>query len=110
MENFIEVSGKHQLKRWLIWWDNRRNHVMEAFRHTFAPSTNLAEASHASMSLTGGTGLNILQTAIFDISECFKFEKSIEGYCFGVIKSGGGPSKYSRQDKCREKEVKMLKT
>ena len=83
---------------------------MEAFRHTFAPSTNLAEASHASMSLTGGTGLNILQTAIFDISECFKFEKSIEGYCFGVIKSGGGPSKYSRQDKCREKEVKMLNT
>ena len=32
-------------------------------------------------------------------------EKSIEGYCFGFIKSGGGPSKYS-QDKCREKEAK----
>jgi hypothetical protein len=43
MDNFIEVSEKH-----------RRNHVMEAFRHTFAPSTNLAEASHGSMSLTGG--------------------------------------------------------
>ena len=54
MDNFIEVSEKHQLKRCLIWWDNRRNHVMEAFRHTFAPSTNLAEASHGSMSLTGG--------------------------------------------------------
>jgi hypothetical protein len=37
-------------------------------------------------------------------------EKSIEGYCFGFIKSGGGPSKYSRQDKCREKEAKMLNT
>jgi len=33
-------------------------------------------------------------------------DKSIEGYCFGFIKSGGGPSKYSRQDKCREKEAK----
>ncbi|VDI61647.1 Hypothetical predicted protein [Mytilus galloprovincialis] len=106
MEKFIETSGKQQLKRWLIWWDNRRNHVMEAFRDTYAPSTNLAEASHASMSLTGGTGLNILQTAIFDISECFKFEKSVEGYCFGFTKSGGGPSKHSRQGKCREKEAK----
>ncbi|CAC5405297.1 unnamed protein product [Mytilus coruscus] len=101
MGNFIEMSGKQQIKRWLILWDN-----MEAIRHTCAPSTNSAEASHASILLTDGTGLNIVQSAMFDIYESFK-EKNIEGYCFGFTKSGGGPSKYSRQKKkCREKEAK----
>ncbi|CAC5406717.1 unnamed protein product [Mytilus coruscus] len=108
MEEFILCSGKTHLTKWLNWWDNRRNHVMEVFQPVSAPSTNLAEASHASMKLSGGTGLNIVQSAIYDISECFKFEKSIEGYCLGYAKSGTGPSKALKTSRMEKRTLKNI--
>ncbi|CAC5414622.1 unnamed protein product [Mytilus coruscus] len=107
MEEFILCSGKTHLTKWLNWWDNRRNHV-KAFQPVSAPSTNLAEASHASLKLSGGTGLNIVQSAIYDISECFKFEKSIEGDCLGYVKSGTGPSKALKTSRMEKRTLKNI--
>ena len=99
LDKFITAVQKPQLRNWLNWWDSRRNHVMEAYRPLVGPNTNLAEASHASMELSGGTNLNIVQSAIFDISEAFKYKQMLEGYCLGYIKSGVGPSKATKEKK-----------
>ncbi|MEW8544914.1 MAG: hypothetical protein AB2693_15415 [Candidatus Thiodiazotropha sp.] len=106
LDNFIKSVEKPQLRKWLHWWDSRRSHVMEAYRPLVGPNTNLAEASHASMELSGGTNLNIVQSAIFDISEAFKYSQMLEGYCLGYIKSGVGPSKATKE----KKVAKILET
>lgn len=81
---------------------------MEAFQSVSAPSTNIAEASNVSMKLSGGTGLNIVQSAIFDISEYFKFEKSIAGYYHRYVKSGTRPSKAFNTYQMEKRTVKIL--
>ena len=64
---YFEAEKKPALKSWIQWWDNRGDHVMEAYRPKQAPNCNLAEASHAGMAHSGGCGLNLIQSAIYDI-------------------------------------------
>ena len=108
LREFIPNENKPALMRWLLWWDKRRSHVMDAYRDTTAPNTNLAEVSHASTSHCGGSSLNILQTAIFDISDSFKYSQSVKGYSSGIVKSGSGPSKSKQEILLEQKSMKRM--
>ncbi|XP_076099474.1 uncharacterized protein LOC143068952 [Mytilus galloprovincialis] len=97
VKRFITENNKSSLLKWLQCWDKRRNHVMDAYRDVSAPNTNLAEVSHASTTHCGGSNLNLIQTAVFDISDCFKYAQSVKGYFSGVVKGGSGPSYQRKQ-------------
>ena len=97
VKRFITENNKSSLLKWLQWWDKRRNHVMDAYRDVSAPNTNLAEVSHASTAHCGGSNLNLIQTAVFDISDCFKYAQAVKGYFSGVVKAGSGPSYQRKQ-------------
>ncbi|CAC5400939.1 unnamed protein product [Mytilus coruscus] len=104
VKRFITENNKSSLLKWLQWWDKRRNHVMDAYRDVSAPNTNLAEVSHASTTHCGGSNLNLLQTAVFDISDCFKYEQAVKGYFSSVVKAGSGPS-YQRKQMILEQKA-----
>ena len=94
---FLEKEKLAEVITWLEWWDRRRNHVMQAFRPDGAPNTNLAEASHASMQISGGADLSLLDSAVFDASESFKIETLLKGYSNKAIAGGKGKSVLQRQ-------------
>ena len=93
MTTFIHESGKLSLMTWLKWWDNRRTHIVEAYRPLYnAPNVNLAEASHASMEHCGGCNLSLVDAAYYDISESLRLAQMLQGYGDGAVKAGSGPS------------------
>ncbi|CAC5366958.1 SRGAP [Mytilus coruscus] len=104
VKRFIMENNKSSLLKWLQWWDKRQNHVMDAYRDVSAPNTNLAEVSHASTTHCGGSNLNLIQTAVFDISDCFKYAQAVKGYFSGVVKAGSGPS-YQRKQMILEQKA-----
>ena len=98
MTTFIHESGKLSLMTWLKWWDNRRTHIVEAYRPLYnAPNVNLAEASHASMEHCGGCNLSLVDAAYHDISESLRLAQMLQGYGDGVVKAGSGPSASDQQ-------------
>ena len=110
--SFFEESGVSSLKKWLEWWDRRRNHVMEAFRVEDAPNTNLAEVSHSSMAASGGSNLSILEAAVYDSSDSFKLQVQLRGCSSSNIKvtKGRGKSLPQRNLEKEQKECAKSKT
>ncbi|CAB4026084.1 Hypothetical predicted protein [Paramuricea clavata] len=101
---------------WLKLWDNRRTHIVEAYRPLYnAPNVNLTEASHASMEHCGGCNLSLVDAAYYDISESLRLAQMLQAYGDGAVKAGSGPStadqqakEYSREKRRTESYIRQL--
>lgn len=118
MKEFIEASGKTGLMTWLKWWDNRRTHIVEAYRPLYkTPNVNLAESSHASMEHCGGTNLSLVDATYYDMSESLRLAQIIHAYEEGPVKPGSGPSaaeleqrEYQKEKRRTDSYIKNLET
>ena len=111
MTTFIHESGKLSLMTWLKWWDNKRTHIVVAYRPLYnAPNVNLAEASsHASMEHCGGCNLS-LDAAYYDISESLRLAQMLQGYGDGAVKAGSRPSASDQQAREYSREKRRTKS
>ena len=61
------------MKSWLDWWDERKQHVFNAFRTlSFTPTTNLSECLHSSWETTNASKLTLIDTVYDDVADSVK--------------------------------------
>ena len=109
LKDFIckKPNRRNFLNTWLEWWHHRRFHIFKAFRATNnTPSTNLAEAVHATWKCTQATNITLVDAAYYDIAESIHIERQLEQYKSGLYQGGSGPSAYSRQQQNYQSQKK----
>ena len=109
LKDFIckKPNRRNFLNTWLEWWHHRRFHIFKAFRATDnTPSTNLAEAVHATWKCTQATNITLVDAAYYDIAESIHIERQLEQYKSGLYQGGSGPSAYSRQQQNYQSQKK----
>ncbi|CAB3993049.1 Hypothetical predicted protein [Paramuricea clavata] len=91
--NFIDEVRRPNLKSWVNWWHDRRDHIFRAWRPANnPPNTNLAEVGHSSWAHQGAKNLDLITAAKEDITEMVRLEVSIQTFQSGESKPGNGPS------------------
>lgn len=102
MEKLIGQRYSH-LVDWLKWWNDRKYFVFRAFKRSDMPRMNQMEVVHAGWKHRDPIGLNLLDTAEFDVRDAIMLESQFDMFAVGGFSGGSGPNQCAIDERASER-------
>ena len=98
-------TKRNFLKSWLDWWDERKQHVFNAFRTLpFTTTTNLSECLHSSWETTNASKLTLIDAVYDDVADSVKLAAYEKLFGDGSVPPPGVPTEPTRQARERDRQ------
>lgn len=109
VSNTLEkICERNDISSWYKWWQERRYHIVPAYRGFNISGLNMAETGHSAMS--GGKNLWLSAAAFKDTVQTIVQDKKYTKFCTNINAkvAGKGPTLLQRKKKERNTERKYI--